>query len=133
MSNLTPIYYNERLVAAVMPEHTLITAELDAEELRTVKAMCVYAAEIHAGRQDGPYTDQRALAYAHSVPPSPLAPQQTKAGESDTSPGPSSPAAERYPQAAEAIKLAQVAQPHHDAERTAAIAHTTGNGGRNGG
>jgi hypothetical protein len=111
MSNLTPIYYNERLVAAVMPEHTLITAELDAEELRTVKAMCVYAAEIHAGRQDGPYTDQRALAYAHSVPPSPLAPEQTMAGESDTS-REASPAAERYPQAAEAIKLAQIAQPH---------------------
>jgi len=86
MSNLTPIYYNERLVAAVMPEHTLITADLDAEELRTVKAMCVYAAEIHAGRQHGPYTDQRALAYAQSVPPSPLAPEQMKAaGESDTS------------------------------------------------
>jgi hypothetical protein len=26
MSNLTPIYYNERLAAAVMPEHTLITS-----------------------------------------------------------------------------------------------------------
>ncbi len=68
MSNLTPIYYNQRLVAAVMSEHTLITAELDPEELRTVKAMCVYAAEIYAGRQDGPYTDEGALAYAESVP-----------------------------------------------------------------
>ncbi len=119
MSNLTSIYYNERLAAAVMPEHTLITADLDAEELRTVKAMCVYAAEIHAGRQDGPYSDQGALAYAQSVPPSPLAPEQTKAaGESDTS-REDSPAAERkYPQAAEAIKLAQIAQPHPAADAT---------------
>ena len=101
-----------------MPEHTLITAELDAEELRTVKAMCVYAAEIHAGRQDGPYTDQRALAYAQNVPPSPL-PEQTKAaGGSDTS-REAPPAAEReYPQAAEAIKLMQIAQPHPATDAT---------------
>ncbi len=118
MSNLTPIYYNERLVAAVMPEHTLITAEMDAEELRTVKAMCVYAAEIHAGRQDGPYTDQRALAYAQSVPPSPLGPEQMNAAGENNPSREASPAVERYPQAAEAIKLAQIAQPHPAADAT---------------
>jgi hypothetical protein len=43
--------------------------------------------------------------------------QMKAAGESDTS-REDSPAAERYPQAAEAIKLAQIAQPHPAADAT---------------
>jgi hypothetical protein len=56
-----------------------------------------------------------------------LAPEQMKAaGESDTSRADSPAGERRYLQAAEAIRLAQIAQPYHDAEHRASVAPTTG-------
>jgi len=65
MSELTRIVYNGRLAAVVIADQAILTDPLPLEEERTVKAMCLYALEVAAGIQPGPYTDQRALAYAH--------------------------------------------------------------------
>ena len=48
----------------MLADQALITDALAGAELRTVKGMCLYALEVAAGREPGPYTDERALRYA---------------------------------------------------------------------
>ena len=65
MSEMTKIIYNSRLAAVVLADQAILTDPLPEPDERTVKAMCLYALEIAAGLHPGPYTDEKALAYAH--------------------------------------------------------------------
>ena len=58
------IIYNRRLAAVVVADQAIILDELPDDEQRTVKAMCLYALEVAAGRERGPYSNERALQYA---------------------------------------------------------------------
>ena len=62
--NMTKIIYRGRLAAVVIAGQAVLTEELPEPEEGTVKAMCLYALEIAAGQQPGPYTDDDALEYA---------------------------------------------------------------------
>jgi hypothetical protein len=64
MGNLQRIIYNDRLAAVVVADQAILADELSQEEERTVMAMCLYALEVDAGRERGPYSDERALDYA---------------------------------------------------------------------
>ena len=64
MSNLQQITHNGRVAALVVADQAILVDGLAEDEERTVKAMCLYALEIAAGLQPGPYTDERALQYA---------------------------------------------------------------------
>ena len=64
MSEMQRIVYNGRLAAIVLADQAIIPDGLAESDERTVKAMCLYALEIAAGLQPGPYTDERALEYA---------------------------------------------------------------------
>lgn len=68
MNAMTKIIYQGRLAAVVLADEAILTGELPPSDERTVKAMCLYALEIAAGRQPGPYTDHNALAYARRAP-----------------------------------------------------------------
>ena len=63
--NMIKIIYEGRLAAVVLADHAILTDPLPERDERTVKAMCLYALEIAAGLQPGPYTDENALDYAH--------------------------------------------------------------------
>lgn len=67
MSGLQKITYQGRLAAVVLAEQAILTDPLPEQDEHTVKAMCLYALEIAAGLQAGPYTDERALQYARSA------------------------------------------------------------------
>ena len=64
MTNLQKITYNGQLAAVVLAEQAIVVDELPADDERTVKAMCLYALEVAAGRERGPYSEERALRYA---------------------------------------------------------------------
>jgi hypothetical protein len=64
MSEMTKIIYNGRLAAVVLADQAILTDLLPDGDEYTVKAMCLYALEIAAGVQPGPYTDEKALEYA---------------------------------------------------------------------
>jgi hypothetical protein len=64
MINLQKITYNGQVAAVVLAGHALVLDGLADDDERTVRAMCLYALEIAASRERGPYTDQRALHYA---------------------------------------------------------------------
>ncbi len=64
MSALQKIIYNGQLAAVVFADQAIIPDGLGETEERKVKAMCLYALEIAAGVQTGPYSDERALEYA---------------------------------------------------------------------
>ena len=64
MSNLQKIIYNGQLAAVLVAEQAIVVDELPADDERTVKAMCLYALEVAAGRERGPYSEERALRYA---------------------------------------------------------------------
>ena len=64
MSEMQKIIYNGRLAAVVLADQAILTDTLPEPDERTVKAMCLYALEIAAGQQPGPYTDEQALEYA---------------------------------------------------------------------
>lgn len=64
MSELQKIIYNGQLAAIVLADQAIIPDGLAETDERTVKAMCLYALEVAAGLQPGPYTDERALEYA---------------------------------------------------------------------
>jgi hypothetical protein len=65
MTDMTKIVYQGRLAAVVIAEEAILTDPLPEQDERTVMAMCLYALEIAAGLHPGPYTDEKALAYAH--------------------------------------------------------------------
>ncbi|MGA2925044.1 MAG: hypothetical protein ABSG43_03460 [Solirubrobacteraceae bacterium] len=64
MAELQRITYNGQVAAVVLAEQAVISDGLDESDERTVKAMCLYALEVTAGREPGPYTDERARNYA---------------------------------------------------------------------
>ncbi len=64
MSELQKIIYNGQVAAIVLAEQAIIPDGLAETDEYTVKAMCLYALEVTAGLQPGPYTDERALEYA---------------------------------------------------------------------
>ena len=68
---LQPIMLAGRLVALVAAGQALITTELAPADEETVKAMCLFAIELHTGQESGPYTrDPSArLRAARSRPP----------------------------------------------------------------
>jgi hypothetical protein len=69
MSDMTKIIYKGRLAAVVLADQAILTGDMLSEpDERTVKAMCLYALEIAAGQQPGPYTDENALEYAQRAP-----------------------------------------------------------------
>jgi hypothetical protein len=64
MSQLQKIIYNGEVAAVVLADQAIIPDGLAEDDERTVKAMCLYALEVAAGLQPGPYSDARALQYA---------------------------------------------------------------------
>jgi hypothetical protein len=64
VSNLQKITLNGRVAALVVADEAIVLNGLEEDEERTVKAMCLYALEVAAGRQCGPYSDERAIRYA---------------------------------------------------------------------
>lgn len=64
MSGLQRIIYNGRLAAVVLEDQAILTDPLSEDDERLVKVMCLYALEVAAGLQPGPYSDERALQYA---------------------------------------------------------------------
>jgi hypothetical protein len=64
MSEFQPITYHGEVVAVVLADQAIIPKALADEDRATVEAMCLYALEVAAGRQAGPYSDECALAYA---------------------------------------------------------------------
>jgi hypothetical protein len=64
MSALQKIIYNGQVAAIVLADQAIIPDGLADADERTVNAMCLYALEVAAGLQPGPYSDERALQYA---------------------------------------------------------------------
>jgi hypothetical protein len=64
MSGMQRIVYRGRLAAVVLADEAILTDPLPEQDERHVKAMCLYALEVAAGLQPGPYSDERALQYA---------------------------------------------------------------------
>jgi len=64
VSALQKIVYRGRLAAVVLADQAILTDPLPEPDERTVKAMGLYALEVDAGLEPGPYTDERALRYA---------------------------------------------------------------------
>ncbi len=67
MSRLQQITHNGELVAIVLAGQAIIDDTLPASERSKVQAMCLYALEIQAGELPGPYTDDKAHAYARAA------------------------------------------------------------------
>jgi len=68
VSEFQQITYNGEVVAVVIADQAVIPKALPAEDRKTVEAMCLYALEVAAGQHAGPYSDDRALAYAQRAP-----------------------------------------------------------------
>ena len=64
VSELQKIIYNGHVAAIVLADQAIVLDGLGETDERTVKAMCLYAMEVADGLHPGPYTDERALAYA---------------------------------------------------------------------
>ena len=69
MSAIQKIIYKGQLAAIVLADQAIIPDGLAEPDERTVQAMCLYALEIDAGLQPGPYSDERALEYARRAAP----------------------------------------------------------------
>ncbi len=67
MSRLQQITHNGELVAIVLADQAIIDDTLPAGERPKVQAMCLYALQIQAGELPGPYTDDKANAYARAA------------------------------------------------------------------
>ena len=65
MREIQPIIHHGTLAAVVIAGQAIISDTLPKHQHTIVKAMCLYAIEIADGRLPGPYSDTRALAYAH--------------------------------------------------------------------
>jgi hypothetical protein len=55
------------LAATVVAGHALVDDTLPEPAQRVVRAMCLYALEVQAGAEPGPYSDERALVYAREA------------------------------------------------------------------
>lgn len=63
----TLIRWQGEPVALVIDGEAFVNLHLDAQATLTVKAMCLFALEVQAGAIDGPYSDERARAYAREA------------------------------------------------------------------
>lgn len=63
----TLIRWKGEPVALVIDGQTFMNLHLDEPDALTVKGMCLFAMEVQAGAIDGPYSDERALAYAREA------------------------------------------------------------------
>jgi hypothetical protein len=63
----TLIRWKDEPVALVIDGQAFLNLHLDGADALTVKGMCLFALEIQAGAIDGPYSDDRALAYAQEA------------------------------------------------------------------
>jgi len=67
MRRLQQITHNGELVAIVLADQAIIDDALPVSERSQVQAMCLYALQIQAGELPGPYTDDKANAYARAA------------------------------------------------------------------
>jgi hypothetical protein len=67
MVAIQQIHHDGDVVAWVAGGRAVITGALAGDAFELVRAKCLYALEIQAGKQPGPYTDGAATAYAHSA------------------------------------------------------------------
>ena len=63
----TLIRWKGEPVALVTDGQAFLNLHLNETDIRTVKGMCLFALEVQAGAIDGPYSDDRALAYAQEA------------------------------------------------------------------
>ena len=64
MVTIQAIQYRGRVVALVAGGRALIADGLAVEALALVRGKCLYALEVQAGQQPGPYSEQAATRYA---------------------------------------------------------------------
>ena len=64
---LQPIIYNGELAAIVLSEHAIVRTALPRQDLRHIKAMCLYALELDDDGRSESYTDADADAYARAA------------------------------------------------------------------
>jgi hypothetical protein len=68
MVAIQPICHDGDVVAFVVGGHALISDRLLGDAFDLVRAKCLYALEVEAGRRPAPYTDHAATRYAlHAV------------------------------------------------------------------
>jgi hypothetical protein len=69
VSGLQKIVYRGRMAAVVIADQAILADPMPEPDERTVKAMCLYALDVAAGHEPGPYSDDRALRYARRAAP----------------------------------------------------------------
>lgn len=67
MAAIQRIDHDGKVVAFVAGGRAVITADLADDAFDAVRAKCLYALEVQAGEQRGPYTDADAAAYSRSA------------------------------------------------------------------
>lgn len=67
MHRIQPIIHHGRIAALVVAGQAIISDTLPEQERAAVRAMCLYALDVAEGSLPGPYSDDRALAYARTV------------------------------------------------------------------
>jgi hypothetical protein len=67
MAAIQRIDHDGKVVAFVVGGRAVITADLADDAFDVVRAKCLYALEVQAGEQRGPYSDRAATAYARSA------------------------------------------------------------------
>jgi len=67
MAAIQRIDHDGKPVAFVVSGRAVITADLADDAFNVVRAKCLYALEVQAGEQPGPYSDPAATAYARSA------------------------------------------------------------------
>ena len=64
MAAIQRIHHDGDVVAFVVGGRAVITGGLADDAFDVVRAKCLYALEVQAGEQRGPYSDRAATAYA---------------------------------------------------------------------
>jgi hypothetical protein len=67
MAAIQRIHHDGEVVAFVVGGHAVITGGLADDAFAVVRAKCLYALEVQAGEQRGPYSDPAATAYARTA------------------------------------------------------------------
>ncbi len=67
MAAIQRIHHDGEVVAVVVGGRAVTTRGLAHDAFEVVRAKCLYALEVQAGEQRGPYSDPAATAYARSA------------------------------------------------------------------
>jgi hypothetical protein len=67
MITIQRIHHDGEVVAFVVNGRAVITGGLADDAFDVVRAKCLYALEVQAGEQPGPYGDRAAMTYARSA------------------------------------------------------------------